>query len=92
MQDDHGQGGATPSRWGHGTRAIHAGQSPDPSTGTGMTQISATSTYAPSSPGVQQGIEYSTSYLPTRFAYERCAAAMDAGRSGSAFDYGCDAT
>ena len=47
------------SKHGLGTRAIHAGQSPDPSTGAVMTPIYATSTYAQKSPGVHQGFEYS---------------------------------
>ena len=59
---------------GLGTLAIHAGQSPDPSTGAVMTPIYATSTYAQSSPGVHQGFEYSRTHNPTRFAYERCVA------------------
>ena len=64
---------------GLGTRAIHAGQSPDPSTGAVMTPIYATSTYVQSSPGVHQGFEYSRSHNPTRFAYERCVAALEGG-------------
>jgi len=64
-------------RYGLGTLAIHAGQSPDPSTGAVMTPIYATSTYAQSSPGVHQGFEYSRSHNPTRFAYERCVAALE---------------
>ena len=63
---------------GLGTRAIHAGQSPDPSTGAVMMPIYATSTYAQASPGVHQGYEYSRSHNPTRFAYERCVAALEA--------------
>ena len=56
------------------TLAIHAGQSPDPSTGAVMPPIYATSTYAQSSPGEHQGFEYSRTHNPTRFAYERCVA------------------
>ena len=59
---------------GLGTRAIHAGQSPDPSTGAIMTPIYATSTYVQSSPGVHKGYEYSRTQNPTRMAYERCIA------------------
>ncbi len=77
---------------GLGTRAIHAGQSPDPSTGAVMTPIYATSTYAQKSPGVHQGFEYSRSHNPTRFAYERCVAAMEGGTHGYAFASGLAAT
>ena len=86
---DNENGGA-----GHGlgTRAIHAGQAPDPSTGAVMTPIYATSTYAQSSPGVHQGFEYSRSHNPTRFAYERCAAALEGGTRGFAFASGLAAT
>jgi cystathionine gamma-lyase len=75
-----------------GTRAIHAGQSPDPSTGAVMTPIYATSTYVQRSPGVHQGYEYSRSHNPTRFAYERCVAALEGGRNGYAFASGLAAT
>ena len=77
---------------GIGTRAIHAGQSPDPSTGAVMTPIYATSTYVQSSPGVHQGFEYSRSHNPTRFAYERCVAALEGGTQGYAFASGLAAT
>lgn len=79
-------------RHGLGTRAIHAGQSPDPTTGAVMTPIYATSTYAQSSPGVHQGFEYSRSHNPTRFAYERCVADLEGGRNGYAFASGLAAT
>jgi cystathionine gamma-lyase len=75
-----------------GTLAIHAGQSPDPTTGAVMTPIYATSTYAQSSPGVHQGFEYSRSHNPTRFAYERCVAGLEGGRQGYAFASGLAAT
>ena len=75
-----------------GTKAIHSGQSPDPSTGAVMTPIYATSTYVQSSPGVHQGYEYSRSHNPTRFAYERCVAALEGGRNGYAFASGLAAT
>jgi cystathionine gamma-lyase len=74
------------------TLAIHAGQSPDPSTGAVMTPIYATSTYAQSSPGQHQGFEYSRSHNPTRFAYERCVAALEGGSRGFAFASGLAAT
>jgi cystathionine gamma-lyase len=75
-----------------GTKAIHAGQSPDPSTGAVMTPIYATSTYVQRSPGEHQGYEYSRSHNPTRFAYERCVAALEGGRNGYAFASGLAAT
>ncbi len=70
------------------TRAIHAGQSPDPSTGAIMTPIYATSTYVQQSPGVHQGFEYSRSQNPTRNAYERCLADLESGGHGFAFASG----
>jgi cystathionine gamma-lyase len=78
--------------YGIGTKAIHAGQSPDPSTGAVMMPIYATSTYAQSSPGEHQGYEYSRSHNPTRFAYERCVAALESGTHGYAFASGLAAT
>ncbi|TLY52352.1 MAG: PLP-dependent transferase [Gammaproteobacteria bacterium] len=73
---------------GLGTRAIHAGQSPDPSTGAIMTPIYATSTYVQSSPGVHKGYEYSRTQNPTRMAYERCVADLEGGTQGYAFASG----
>ncbi|MBD8524912.1 trans-sulfuration enzyme family protein [Pseudomarimonas arenosa] len=83
---------ANHSNHGIGTLAIHGGQSPDPSTGAVMPPIYATSTYAQSSPGVHQGYEYSRSHNPTRFAYERCVAALEGGTNGYAFASGLAAT
>jgi cystathionine gamma-lyase len=80
------------SKQGLGTRAIHAGQSPDPSTGAVMTPIYATSTYVQASPGVHQGFEYSRSHNPTRFAWERCIADLEGGTRGYAFASGLAAT
>jgi cystathionine gamma-lyase len=77
---------------GLGTLAIHGGQRPDPSTGAVMPPIYATSTYAQSSPGEHQGFEYSRSHNPTRFAYERCIAALEGGTRGYAFASGMAAT
>ncbi len=71
-----------------GTRAIHAGQEPDPSTGAIMTPIYASSTYVQASPGVHKGFEYSRSQNPTRFAYERCVADLEGGTQGFAFASG----
>lgn len=77
---------------GIGTRAIHAGQAPDPSTGAVMTPIYATSTYAQRSPGDHQGWEYSRSHNPTRKAYEDCVADLESGARGLAFASGMAAT
>ena len=74
------------------TRAIHAGQSPDPSTGAIMSPIYATSTYVQESPGVHQGYEYSRTQNPTRMAYERCIADLESGSHGFAFASGMAAT
>jgi cystathionine gamma-lyase len=70
------------------TRAIHAGQSPDPSTGAIMTPIYATSTYVQESPGRHKGYDYSRSINPTRGAYERCVADLESGTRGWAFASG----
>ena len=74
------------------TLAIHGGHAPDPSTGAVMQPIYATSTYAQSSPGVHQGFEYSRTHNPTRFAWERCVAALEGGSRGFAFASGLAAT
>lgn len=74
------------------TRAIHAGQKPDPSTGAIMTPIYATSTYVQRSPGDHQGWEYSRSHNPTRDAYEKCIADLESGSRGFAFASGMAAT
>ncbi|HEY1078010.1 MAG TPA: cystathionine gamma-synthase [Fontimonas sp.] len=77
---------------GFSTRCIHAGQTPDPSTGAVMTPIYATSTYVQQSPGVHQGYEYSRTQNPTRFAYERCVADLEGGVQAHAFASGLAAT
>src|SRR5690625_1895450 len=77
-----------PDTLGLGTRAIHAGQEPDPSTGANMTPIYATSTYVQSSPGKHQGYEYSRSQNPTRMAWERCVADLEGDVAGFAFGSG----
>lgn len=74
------------------TLAIHGGQAPDPATGAVMPPIYATSTYAQSSPGEHQGFEYSRTQNPTRFAWERCVAALEGGSRGFAFASGMAAT
>ena len=74
------------------TRAIHAGQRPDPSTGAIMTPIYASSTYVQQSPGEHQGWEYSRSHNPTRDAYEKCIADLEGGIRGFAFASGMATT
>ncbi|MFW6077617.1 MAG: trans-sulfuration enzyme family protein, partial [Hyphomicrobiales bacterium] len=76
------------NRQGFATRAIHAGQAPDPTTGAIMTPIYATSTYVQQSPGVHKGYEYSRSGNPTRAALERCVADLENGAKGFAFASG----
>lgn len=70
------------------TRVVHAGQTPDPSTGAVMPPIYATSTYAQKSPGQHLGYEYSRTQNPTRSAYERCVADLEGGAAGFAFASG----
>lgn len=80
-----------PHPLGLGTRAIHAGQTPDPSTGAIMTPIYATSTYVQTSPGEHKGYEYSRTQNPTRSAYEACVASLEGGKAGFAFGSGLGA-
>lgn len=77
---------------GFATRAIHAGQQPDPTTGAIMTPIYLTSTFVQESPGVHKGYEYSRTSNPTRKAYENCLASLEGGKYGFAFASGCAAT
>lgn len=74
------------------TKAIHAGQEPDPATGAVMTPIYQTSTYWQRSPGDHQGYEYSRGTNPTRKALENCLAALENARFGLAFSSGMGAT
>ncbi|MFN4299005.1 MAG: cystathionine gamma-synthase [Thermaurantimonas sp.] len=73
---------------GFGTRAIHAGLEPDPSTGAVMTPIYQTSTYAQEAPGKHKGYEYSRTHNPTRKALEANLAAIEGGKYGLAFASG----
>jgi len=73
---------------GFATRAIHAGQKPDPTTGAVMTPIYATSTYVQESPGKHKGYDYARSINPTRLAYEKCIADLESGTRGFAFASG----
>lgn len=70
------------------TRAIHAGQQPDPTTGAIMTPIYATSTFVQESPGKHKGYEYARTQNPTRGAYEACVADLENGNNGFAFASG----
>lgn len=75
-----------------GTKAIHAGQEPDPTTGAVMTPIYQTSTYWQKSPGDNKGYEYSRGTNPTRKALEDCLAALENAKYGLAFSSGMGAT
>src|SRR5438105_12948704 len=77
---------------GFATRAIHAGQEPDPATGATIVPIYATSTYTQAAPGRHKGYEYSRSGNPTRTALETCLAALEEGERGLAFASGLAAT
>jgi cystathionine gamma-lyase len=74
------------------TKAIHAGQEPDPSTGAVMTPIYQTSTYWQKSPGEHQGFEYSRGTNPTRKALEGCLSALENAQYALAFSSGMGAT
>ena len=76
------------SHYRFATRAIHAGQGPDPTTGAIMTPIYATSTYVQASPGVHKGFDYARSRNPTRDALEECVASLENGFAGFAFASG----
>ncbi len=84
MSTDHTQG--------FSTRAIHAGQDADPTTGATVVPIYATSTYTQAAPGQHKGYEYSRSGNPTRTALETALAALEEGERGLAFASGLAAT
>ena len=71
-----------------GTRAIHAGQEPDPSTGAIMTPIYQTSTYVQESPGKHKGYAYARGKNPTRVALEKCIASLENAKHGLCFSSG----
>ena len=77
---------------GFGTRAIHAGQRPDATTGAVMTPIYYTSTYVQDGPGEHKGYEYSRSHNLTRYALESNLASLEGARHGFAFASGLAAT
>ena len=80
---------ALPESAGFSTRAIHAGQEPDPTTGAVVVPIYATSTYAQDGVGgLRSGYEYSRSANPTRTALEECLASLEGGTTGLAFASG----
>jgi cystathionine gamma-lyase len=80
------------SRQGFGTRAIHAGQEPDPVTGAVMTPIYYTSTYAQTAPGEHKGYEYSRTHNKTRYALQDNLASLEGGAGGLCFASGLSAT
>ncbi|HEU5090465.1 MAG TPA: aminotransferase class I/II-fold pyridoxal phosphate-dependent enzyme, partial [Roseiflexaceae bacterium] len=77
-----------PDTYGFATRAIHAGQEPDPATGAVIVPIYQTSTFAQSEVGVHKGYEYARTGNPTRTALETALAALDGGRYALAFASG----
>jgi cystathionine gamma-lyase len=74
-----------------GTKAIHAGQEPDPTTGAIMTPIYQTSTYVQEAPGVHKGYAYARGKNPTRVALEKCLAALENAKYGLCFSSGMGA-
>ncbi|MFP5501288.1 MAG: cystathionine gamma-synthase [Candidatus Sericytochromatia bacterium] len=74
------------------TKAIHAGQAPDPQTGAVIVPIYQTSTYAQEAPGEHKGFDYSRTANPTRKALEDCLAALENAQYGLAFASGVSAT
>jgi len=81
-----------PQNSGFATRAIHAGQNPDPATGATIVPIYQTSTYTQQAPGQHKGYEYSRTANPTRTALEECVASLEGARYGLAFASGLAAT
>lgn len=74
-----------------GTKAIHAGQEPDPTTGAIMTPIYQTSTYVQEAPGQHKGYAYARGKNPTRVALEKCLAALENAAHGLCFSSGMGA-
>ena len=77
---------------GFSTKALHVGQEPEGMTGAIIPPIFATSTYVQESPGKHKGFDYARSHNPTRYAYERCVAALEGGVAGFAFSSGMAAS
>src|SRR5205823_5536618 len=84
-------GGQAPRAPHFETRAIHAGQDPDPTTNAVVTPIHLTTTYAQDGLGGHKGFEYSRSGNPTRQALETCMASLEGGAQGFAFASGLSA-
>jgi len=78
----------TDAKLGFATRAVHAGQAPDPATGAIMTPVYLTSTYVQEAPGLHKGYDYSRTSNPTRTALEANLACLEGGRFGLAFASG----
>lgn len=74
------------------TRAIHAGQEPEPAYGAVCTPVYMTSTFAQSAPGVHKGYDYSRADNPTRTALEQNLASLENAKHGICFASGCAAT
>jgi len=90
-RDEAAAGGAPdapPERWGFETRAIHAGQQPDPVTGAVVPPVSVSTTFAQRGVARHGGFEYSRSGNPTRAALEACLASLEGARHGFAFASG----
>ena len=79
------------SSWGFATRAIHAGQEPEPATGAVTVPIYQTATFAQESVGQHKGYEYARTGNPTRTALEQCVASLESGHYGLAFSSGMGA-
>ncbi len=79
------------SKLGFGTKAIHAGQEPDPTTGAVMTPIYQTSTYWQESPGKHKGYAYARGKNPTRTALEKCLAELEGAKHALCFSSGMGA-
>lgn len=79
-------------KWRIETRAIHAGQDPDPATGAAIVPIYQTSTYVQEAVGVHKGYDYSRTDNPTRTALQTALASLEEGRFGLAFSSGMGAT
>jgi cystathionine gamma-lyase len=75
-----------------GTKAIHAGQEPDPTTGAIMTPVYFSSTYVQESPGKHKGYAYARGKNPTRSALEKCIAALENAKHGLCFSSGMGAS
>ncbi len=79
------------TKFGFGTKAIHAGQEPDPTTGAIMTPIYQTSTYTQASPGNHKGYAYARGKNPTRTALEKCLAELEGAKYALCFSSGMGA-